>query len=54
MPSVSASHQAHGASGDDDITAGQKMISATSGSLLTSLLGTLVPSSLPPARSENA
>lgn len=37
---VTASH-AHGSggNGEGDITAGQKMISATSGSLLTSLLG---------------
>lgn len=40
MAGITASHQeAHGAGGDDDITAGQKMISAMSGSLLTSLLG---------------
>lgn len=39
MAGITASHQAHAAGGDDDITAVQKMISAMSGSLLTSLLG---------------
>lgn len=39
MAGMTASHQAHGGGGGDDITAGQKMISAVSGSLLTSLLG---------------
>lgn len=40
MAGITASRQeAHGAGSDDDITAGQKMISAMSGSVLTSLLG---------------
>lgn len=47
MASVTASHGAHMAGGDDDITAGQKMISAMSGSLLTSLLGALIRTPAP-------
>jgi hypothetical protein len=38
-----AASPAPGRTGDDDITAGQKMLSATSGSLLTSFLGTHSP-----------
>lgn len=53
MAGVTASH-AHGdGGGGGDITAGQKMISATSGSLLTSLLGASrspVPCPLVPER----